>query len=137
MKRNFEFDVMTIVKWDGKLIDLHNCYDLETFGTDFGGTVFEMAFRQNAFAIPPHELPEMVTLSCSGNLRIVFNDLCAIAAPIVDEGIEIAYFNDECGWRSFLTEELAREWGVQGLHVSFVNGLTVRIFCDEVVLTTM
>lgn len=120
-----------MVHWDGKCIDLHNAYTLEAFGTDLDGSEVNLRFGRNAHAIDPDSLPSKVTLCCCGNVRVAFSDLCAIAAPIEDEGIEIAYFDEGCDWRSFLDEEIAGRQEPQGLHLTFVNGLAMRIFCDE------
>ncbi len=131
MKRNFEFDGISVVKWGDRVVDLHNAYELEGLGTDLNGSEFQLRFRRNGHAISPAGLPAHVTLTCSGNVRVAFNDLCAIAAPINREGIEIAYFDEWCDWLSFLDEQLAERQEPQGLHLGFVNGFAVRIFCDE------
>jgi hypothetical protein len=131
MKRNFEFDGFSVVRWDDRLIDLHNAYDLEGFGTDLDGSEVQLKFQRNGYVIEPDKLPLEVTLTCSGNVKVAFNDLAAIAAPLNEEGIEIAYFDADCDWRSFLDEEIAQRQLPQGLHVSFVNGLALRAFCDE------
>ena len=136
MKRNFQFDGFSVVRWGDRFIDLHNAYDLESFGTDLTGSEVTLSFTRNEHAIDPDELPSKVTLSCTGNVRVAFNDLGEIAAPLDDEGIEIAYFDDGCDWLSSLDEDIARSQGPLGLHVSFVNGLAVRIFCDEATLAT-
>jgi hypothetical protein len=135
VRRNFQFDGTSVVIWHDKSIDLHNAYDLEAFGTDPGGSEVSLRFRRNAHAIVPDNLPSKVTLTCSGGVRVAFNDLCGIAAPVDDEGIEIAYFDEECDWLSFLDEEIVQA-APAGLHISFINGLTVRIFCDEVTFAT-
>ena len=135
MKRNFEFDHVTVVRWGDGVIDLHNAYDLERFGTSMGGGEVELTFSRNGYAIDP-ESPSSVTLTCSGNVRVAFNNLCAIAAPLDSEGIEVAYFDEGCDWSSFLDEEIARRQKPQGLHVSFINGFALRIFCDEATLAT-
>ena len=75
-------------------------------------------------------------MTCSDNVRVAFNDLRAIAAPLDDEGIEIAYFDQGCDWLSLLDEELARRQEPQGLHVSFINGFALRIFCEEATFAT-
>ena len=137
MKRNFEFDFITVVRWGDQFLDLHNEYDLESFGTDLAGTEMKLSFPRNVHAIAPERLPSKVMLACTGNVRLAFNDLNAIAAPLNDEGIEIAYFHDGCDWLSFLSEELARSHEPQGLDVRFINGLAVRIFCDEATLSTL
>jgi len=136
LKRNFEFDHLTVVRWGDRFIDLHNAYDLHTFGTDMSGSEVKLTFRRNDYAIDPSILPSTVTLTCSGNVRVAFNNLSAIDAPLDSEGVEIAYFDEGCDWRSFLDEEIARRQEPQGLHVSFINGFAVRIFCDEATLAT-
>jgi len=95
------------------------------------------ALTTNHHAIEPEKLPLNVALSCTGNVRVAFNDLGAIAAPINGEGIEIAYFNEDCDWRSFLDEEIAKRQEPQGLQFSFVNGFAVRVFCDEATFTVI
>lgn len=136
LKRNFQFDGISVVRWSDRVIDLHNAYDLEHFGTDLAGGEVDLSFRRNEHAIAPDGLPLRATLTCRGDVRVAFNDLGEIAAPVVDEGIEIAYFDEGCDWLSFLDEDLARKQEPQGLHVSFINGFTVRIFCDEALFAT-
>lgn len=131
MKRNFEFANPTVIRWGDRLIDLHNAYDLEHFGTSMSGSEVKLTFCRNGHAIGPSSLPLNVTLTCSGSVRVAFNNLGAIAAPLNYEGIEIAYFDDGCDWQSFLDEEIARRQDPVGLHISFVNGLAIRVFCDE------
>jgi len=135
MKRNFEFHGFSVVRWGDRVIDLHNDYDLESFGTDLNGSEVRLTFQRNGCAIKPDKLPLKVALACSGNLRVAFNNLGIIAAPLGDEGIEIAYFDEDCDWRSFLDEEIAKRQEPQGLHVSFDNGFALRVFCDEAALT--
>lgn len=136
MRRNFEFDGFSVIMWGDRFIDLHNAYDLRAFGTDLAGSAVELRFTRNEYAIAPDTLPSEVTLACTGNVRLAFNDLTAIAASLEHEGIEIAYFNGACDWLSFLDEEMALSQKPEGLHIRFINGLAVRIFCDEATLTT-
>ena|GEM_PF-1989604 len=131
MKRNFQFDGMSVVRWGDRYIDLHNAYDLEGFGTGPAGDTVEIRFKRNAYAIDPINLPRNVTLRCTGRVRLAFNDLCKIPAPIDSAGIEIAYFDGECDWLSFLDEELAQRQEPEGLHLGFGGEFAVRIFCDE------
>jgi hypothetical protein len=135
LKRNFQFDGFSVVRWGDKFLDLHNAYDLERFGTDLVGSEAKLAFSRNGYAIDPDELPSQVAFICTGNVRVVFNDLGKISAPLEEEGAEVAFFDDECDWFSFLNEDIARLQEPIGLHVSFTNGLTVRIFCNEIFLT--
>lgn len=134
MRRNFQFDHFTVVRWRDKLIDLHNAYDLATFGTDLSGGEVVLDFRRNEHALRPDELPVRVSLTCTGNVKVAFNDLTSIAAPLDKEGIELAYFDADCDWLSFLDEDLIRTHEPLGLHLMFSNRFTIRIFCDEVVL---
>jgi len=136
LKRNFQFDGISVVRWGDRFIDLHNAYDLKSFGTDLTGREVKLSFTRNEHAIDHDKLPSKVTLSCTGNVRVAFNDLCEIAGPFDDEGIEIAYFDEGCDWLSFLDEGTAQSQEPLGLHVSFINGLAVRIFCDAATLTT-
>lgn len=133
LRRNFEFDGISVVRWGDRYIDLHNDYDLDSFGTDLAGSEVRLSFTRNEHAIDPDKLPSKVSLACTGNVNVAFNNLDEIAAPLNDEGIEIAYFDEGCDWASFLDEDIARSQGPQGLHISFINGLVVRIFCDEAV----
>ncbi len=140
MRRNFCFDGLSggfsAIAFGDRVIDLHNAYDLERFGTDQSGSEVELSFSRNERAIDPENLPAAVTIRCTGNVRIAFNDLNEMAAPLNDEGIVIAYFDDSCDWPSFTTEEIAARQEPLGLHVSFINGLAVRVFCDQAALTT-
>lgn len=137
MKRNFEFDVQSAVRWHGRLVDLHNDYDLDRFGTDLNGTEVTLDFRRNEYAVHPEALPARVRLSCTGNLKLAFNDLCALAAPVNDEGIEVAYFDEHCDWQSLTDEKLAKTQEPRGLRLEFINGLTVRVFCDEAIFEAL
>jgi hypothetical protein len=136
LKRNFEFDGFSVVRWGERFIDLHNAYDLESFATNLTGTEAKLIFARNEYAIDPDKLPSKVTLSCTGNVKVAFNDLSQIAAPLNEEGIEIAYFDEGCDWLSFLDENIARSQEPLGLDVRFINGLAVRVFCDEATLAT-
>lgn len=136
MKRNFAFDSVTVVRSGSRVIDLHNAYDLQCFGTDMTGSEVKLSFIRNEHAIEPIGLPSTVTLLCTGNVKVAFNDLSEIAASLDEEGIEIAYFDEGCDWLSFLDEDIARSQEPLGLHISFISGLAVRIFCDEAMLHT-
>lgn len=88
MKRNFEFDGFSVIRWGDTFIDLHNAYDLAEFGTNLDGSEATLAFIRNAHAIAREKLPPKVTLRCTGNVQMAFNDLSAIAVPLDEEGIE-------------------------------------------------
>jgi hypothetical protein len=135
LKRNFEFEGFSVIRWAGNVIDLHNAYDLESFGTDLTANEVSLVFTRNEYAIDPDNLPPKVSLACTGNVKVAFNNLGKIAAPLNDEGMEIAYFDEDCDWLSFLDEDNARLQEPRGLHVSFINSLAVRIFCDEAALS--
>ena len=136
MRRNFEFDHFSTIRWEDTVIELHSAYDLTGFGTNLTGSEATLDFIRNEYAFAPEKLPAKVTLRCTGNVRLAFNNLGAIAAPLDDEGIEVAYFDEGCDWSSFLDEETAKRQEPLGLHFSFINGLTVRIYCDETTLET-
>lgn len=57
MRRDFEFDGMSVVEWSDKHIDLHNAYDILTFGTSREGEAALLAFRRNSRASNPDSLP--------------------------------------------------------------------------------
>src|SRR5688572_29282488 len=84
LRRNFQFDGVSVVRWGDSFIDLHNAYDLEAFGTEPTGSEVYLSFKRNAHAIDPDRLPSKVALTCSGSVRVAFNDLTAIAAPLDD-----------------------------------------------------
>jgi len=132
LKRNFQFDGMSVVRWGDQHIDLHNAYDLESCGTSLTGDAVEICFKRNAHAIDPNSLPREVTLRCAGDVRIAFNDLCEIAVPVTNEGVEIAYFDEGCDWNSWLNERMAQRQGASGLHLSLGDGFAIRIFCNQV-----
>ncbi|HEX4738864.1 MAG TPA: hypothetical protein VH331_15015 [Allosphingosinicella sp.] len=130
MKRNFQFDGFSVIRWGGRFIDLHNAYDLEALGTDLNGTEVTLRFSRNRYAIEPDSLSAKVSLRCTGNVKTAFNNLNEIAAPPRDEGIEIAYFDEGCDWVSFTDEQIAARNEPQGLHISFINGFILRVYCD-------
>ena len=120
-----------MISFGDRGIDLHNDYDLKSFGTDLEGGEVELNFSRNDHAFHPDGLPEAVSVRCTGNVRIAFNNLNEIAAPLNDEGLNVAYFDDGCDWASFTTEDIAARQEPLGLHISFINGLAIRVFCDD------
>jgi hypothetical protein len=132
MKRNFKFDGITVVLLDDKFIDLHNAYDLDLLGTDMDANAATLSFSRNKYAINPDSLPPQVALRCSGSVKVAFNDLNLIVAPLNGEGIEIAYFDEHCDWESYIDETIAIQQEPIGLHVNFMNDLIVRIYCETV-----
>jgi len=67
------------------------------------------------------------------NVRIASDDVRGLL-HLDDEGIEIAYFNEGCDWLTLLDEDIARSQEPRGLPASFINGVAVRISCDEATL---
>ena len=47
-------------------------------------------------------LQRVERLRCTGDVRVAFKDLSEIAAPLNDEGIEIAYFVGDDDWPQFI-----------------------------------
>ena len=134
MKRNFEFDGFSVIRWGDRSIDLHNDYELESLGSDITGSEARLAFTQIEHA---EGLPSKVTLTCTGNVTVAFNDLRALERSLQHEGIDLAYFAEDCDWQSFIDEEMARSQAPLGLHLGFSpSDLTIRIFCDEARLAT-
>jgi hypothetical protein len=136
MKRNFQFNYETVVRFGDKWIDLHNDYDLERFGTDLSGNTVTLSFTRNENAIRPDALPLKVALHCTGNVRVAFKDLNQIESPLKELGIEIAYFDEDCDWDSYTTEDIAATQEPEGLYVYFMDDLIVRIYCEVVTLET-
>jgi hypothetical protein len=140
LRRNFRFDSLSggfsVIAFGDRVIDLHNDYDLERFGTDRSGSEVELTFRRNRHAFKPEGLPARVALRCTGNVKVAFNNLNEIAAPLNDEGIEIAFFDEDCDWASFTDEQIAARQEPLGLDIRFINGLVVRIYCEEVTFQT-
>jgi hypothetical protein len=132
MNRNFKFSDTSVIRLGDKFIDLHNAYDLDLLGTDVDANAATLSFSRNQWAINPEALPPKVVLRCSGNVKVAFNNLNLIVAPLNDEGIEIAYFDANCDWDSYIDETIAIQQEPIGLHVNFMNDLIVRIYCETV-----
>lgn len=130
LKRNFWFAGITVIRFGDRLIDVHNSYDLECFGTDISGDTLSLSFSRSRYALDQESLPRNVTLRCTGNLKLALNNLNLIAAPLDFEGIEIAYFDRDCGWDSCIDENMAATQEPLGLHIGFINGLVVRVYCE-------
>jgi hypothetical protein len=93
LRRNFQLAGLSVIRLCDQFLDLHNAYDLDRFATDPNGSEVELSFSRNQHAIDPDSLPSKVTLRCTGNVKVAFNNLNEIAAPLNDKGIEIAYFD--------------------------------------------
>ena len=136
MLKNFTIRAFAEVIVAGRAIDLHNLYAVSSIGTDLGGDAVTLRFRRDHQWPGPDTLPEAVTLTCSGNLKMAFNDLVDAPLPLRDDAVAVAYFDEHCDWNSFLDEDLAAAHGFAGLHIGFSGGLVLRIRADvaEVVL---
>ncbi len=110
-------------------IDLHNLYKISSIGTDTTGEIFTLVFDRNKKYRPYGLLPERLTLTCSGDLKMGFNELSHLPVQPRDDSVELAYYDRHCGWDQFLDEELATTQGFEGLHISFSGGLVLRISC--------
>ena len=132
MRRNFKFDGFSVIHFGGQIIDLHNAYDIECIGTSEDGDAATLTFRRNQHAINPERLPERVSLSCTGNVKVAINNLNHVVGPLNEEGIEVAYFDEHCDWDSLIDEETAATQKPLGLHLQFMNELVVRIYCEAV-----
>ena len=113
-----------------RAIDLHNVYQVTSISTDITGSALTLFFRRNPQSLGREGLPEAVTLICSGNLKIAFNDLVDAPVPLREDAVEVAYYDEHCPWDAFLDEELAADHGFEGLHISFSGGLVLRVRSD-------
>ncbi len=127
MVRNFQFDSITILLFEGQAFDLHNAYDLVGCGTDLLGTEAVLDFVRNEYAFP-HD-PARIRITCRGSLRYMFNNL---VSDEPDTGFEMAYFNEGDPWEFFVPEHLIEKnpFEVSGFHILTGKGPIVRIACD-------
>lgn len=132
MQRNFKFDGFSVVHFEGQIIDLHNAYEIECIGTSAEGDTATLTFRRNQYAINPKSLPDRISLRCTGNVKVAFNNLNHVIGPLNEEGIEVAYFDEHCDWDSLIDEEIAETQKPLGLHLQFMNDLVVRIYCESI-----
>lgn len=130
MHKNFSIHNFAEVIVDRKVVDLHNLYSVGSISTDRAGETLTVTFRRRSGWPGPEGLPAQVTLSCSGNLKIAFNNLVDSPVLLRDDAVEVAYYDDHCDWDSFLDESLAAVQGFQGLHLSFSGGLVLRVRSD-------
>lgn len=130
VQKNFTIPDFSGVNVGGKAIDLHNLYGVVSIGTDPSGNAITLAFRRDHQWPGPEGLPEKVTLTCSGNLQLAFNDLVDAPVPLREDAVEIAYYDEQCEWDAILDEQLAAAQGFVGLHVSFSGGLVLRVRSD-------
>jgi hypothetical protein len=130
MQKNFVIRNLVELIVRGRVVDLHNLYAPAGIGTDPRGETAVLTLRRDRRWAGAEALPEVVTLTFSGNVRIAFNDLLAASGTLHEESVEIAYYDGECGWDSFLDERLAAAQGSEGLHIGFSGGLALRIRAD-------
>ncbi|WP_428028449.1 hypothetical protein [Altererythrobacter sp.] len=130
MLKNFTIQAFAEVIVADTTIDLHNLYGVASIRTDLAGDVVTLTFQRDRQWSGPDTLPEAVTLTCSGNLKMAFNDLVGALAPLRDDAVEVAYYDADCEWDTFLDEELAASQGFEGLQINFSAGLVLRIRAD-------
>lgn len=129
MQKNFTIEAFAVIETADLAVDLHNLYGLTNVTTDRSGQSIQLVFeRDGDFLSLSPEMPRRVIFTCSGNLRLAFNDLSLMASPMKGDGVEIALFTWDCGWDEFLDERLA-EAGADGLHFMFSEGFVLRIGC--------
>ena len=132
---NFVIHAFAEVIVADRAIDLHNLYGVANITTDQAGDRLTLRFNRDHRWPGPDGLPEAVTLTCSGNLKLAFNDLVDAPVPLREDAVELAYFDEHCEWDSFLDEDLAAIQGFEGLQVSFSGGLVLRIRADVAEVT--
>ena len=130
MRKNFSIHGFAEVMVARTAIDLHNLYSVSSITTDRAGDTLTVTFQRDNQLSGPEGLPTVVTLTCSGNLRVAFNDLVDTPVPLRDDAVELAYYDEDCEWDSFLDESLAAFQGFEGLQLSFSGGLVLRIRSD-------
>lgn len=136
MLKNFSIHDFAEVIVDNRAIDLHNLYGVASISTDLAGDAITLRFQRDHQWSGPEGLPEAVILTCSGDIKIAFNDLVDTPVPLRHDAVEVAYYDAHCGWDAFLDEDLAAKHGFEGLHVSFSGGLVLRIRADVAQVTT-
>ncbi|MBA2466307.1 MAG: hypothetical protein H0V46_01715 [Sphingomonas sp.] len=127
MRKNFSIHGFAEVIVAGKAIDVHNLYGVGTISTDRAGDTLTVRFQRDNKWPGPEGLPDEVTLTCSGNLKITFNNLVTHPGDLRADAVEVAYYDEDCEWDFFLDESLAESQGFDGLHLSFSSGLVLRI----------
>lgn len=130
MLKNFTIHAFAEVIVADRAIDLHNLYGVASISTDVAGDAVTLRFQRDHQWSGPEALPETVILTCSGNVKIDFNDLVDAPVPLRDDAVEVAYYDEHCEWDTFLDEELATNQGFEGLHIGFSGGLVLRIRAD-------
>jgi hypothetical protein len=137
MQKNFSMGAMgaEVILGDSR-IDVHNLYHATAISTDLAGDTITFLFGRDHQLDGPPGLPEQVTLKCTGDLKIAFNDLIDAPVPLRQDAVEIAYYDSNCPWGHFLDEQLAETQGFDGLQVSFTGGLMLRIQCAVAEVTT-
>ncbi|WP_447723967.1 hypothetical protein [Sphingomonas koreensis] len=119
----------------GRAIDVHNLYNVAILGTDPLGATMTIVFQRDHQWPGPEDLPERLTLTCSGNLKVAFNDLLDLPVPLGSDAVELAYYADHCDWDAQLDESLAAAHGFEGLELRFSGGLALRVRSDRAEVT--
>jgi hypothetical protein len=136
VQKNFTIEAFAEVIVGGRSIDLHNFYRAASIGTGLSGDSIALRFERDHRWPGSEGLPETVTLTCSENLRMAFNDLVDSPVPLGEDAVEIAYYDSECEWDAFLDEGVAAARGFEGLHIRFSGGFVLRIRSDMAEVTT-
>ena len=137
MQKNFSLGAMgaEVILGDSR-IDVHNLYNATAISTDLAGDAITVVFKRDQQWQGRQGLPDQVTLRCSGDLKIAFNDLIDAPVPLRQDAVEIAYYDSDCPWGHFLDEQLAETQGFEGLQIIFSGGLVLRIRCALAEVTT-
>ncbi len=122
MQKNFTVQAFAEVIVADRAIDLHNLYGVASISTDGAGDTVAVRFQRDRQWSGPEALPETVILTCTGNLKIAFNDLVDAPVPLRDDAVEVAYYDEHCEWDTFLDEELATNQASRGSTSAFQGG---------------
>ena len=132
MELNFRFHDFCYAIFEGTRYDLHNCYVAEYIGMKPDGAVFELRFRRNPhYAHLSHCSAETISVRCSGNVAVRFNDLVDVPGDIRSASFDVGYFDEHCDWDALLDDRLAEKQGFVGLHFDFSAGPTLRVIADK------
>ena len=70
MKRNFRFDPISVIPYEGRTIDLHNAYDLDHFGSDPEGREVVLQFARNEHAMDQTAAPPPVVVDIAKGVGV-------------------------------------------------------------------
>jgi hypothetical protein len=136
VRKNFTIRAFVeIVPAGAGAIDLHACYAARSIATDLSGQVATVTFRRKHEWPGPAYYPAELTLTCTGNVRVAFNDLVGEGEPLTEQSVTIGYYDALCGWNEWLDEDTAAAQGFEGLQIGFSNGLVLRSGSDAAELT--